>query len=779
MSAFLKILDQILHRLLPKLEVSAGPETFLAATLRGVVQGDKGWLKIGNRIVPLESGPDGLSARFLTRPGPKLVIAWLAPARGATARPVAARLVRISSQRPATSSRVTVIVPCYNHAAYLPRRLASIYGQTRQPDEIILLDDASTDDSAAILARQASEDPMPGRTRFLPNSRNSGGPFAQWARGLRAATGDYVWIAESDDWCDADFLERILPAFGDPAVQLAQGLPAFVDADGAPADQSLDRMMRGLPIARRWRRSGVMPAHQAVNSGLAARNLVPNASAVVFRRPSSGLALLEDPDWATLRICGDWMFYLHLLRGGKIAFVREARSYYRVHAASTSRLAQRELRYLNEHAAVARVLAATYAVRPEMDARRLALLERQHARRHPDAPFPAGIAVPPAPSEPRRPAVLVALHSSARGGAESFAVRLAVALRALGCAVTLLDIAPAGGEPLARPADLPLVHAPNAGPRELARLLIDFGVEWISTHHALADLALARARARLPRASRPLLFCTHHGYYHLDAGLLFSRRRLFVAQVDLWIHVATRGREPLELAGIVPPGRALKLPAAAPVAVAPPVPRAALDLPPEAFVVCVASRALPEKGWRESIAAVRLAREKTGADIRLILAGAGPMHDQLRSEGAPAFVRLLGHRSDIPSLFAACDLGLLATTYAGESCPLCVVECLAAGRPVVVTSVGDTPSMLTAPDGTIAGALVHRGESFVPDLAAAVATLATDADAYRLAASVARVCAERHDIDKVAASYLAAYREHMSAGAAGAVRTCVGPQTAG
>ena len=100
------------------------------------------------------------------------------------------------AKRRAQEPLVSVIVPNYNHEKYLPARLRSITEQTYQNVEIILLDDASTDGSRAILEKFSSEE---SRARFLPNSQNSGSTFKQWRKGLLHARGKYVWIAESDD----------------------------------------------------------------------------------------------------------------------------------------------------------------------------------------------------------------------------------------------------------------------------------------------------------------------------------------------------------------------------------------------------------------------------------------------------------------------------------------------------------------------------------------------------------------------------------------------------
>src|SRR6266851_10178053 len=100
---------------------------------------------------------------------------------------------------------VSIIVPNYNHARYLRRRIDSILSQTYQDFELILLDDSSTDNSREIL--DSYRDNPKVRIEF--NAKNSGSPFKQWNKGVGLAHGKYVWIAESDDYADEHLLEKL------------------------------------------------------------------------------------------------------------------------------------------------------------------------------------------------------------------------------------------------------------------------------------------------------------------------------------------------------------------------------------------------------------------------------------------------------------------------------------------------------------------------------------------------------------------------------------------
>src|ERR1700735_1956185 len=124
--------------------------------------------------------------------------------------------------------QVSVIVPNYNHARFLQKRIESVLRQTFQDFDLILLDDSSTDDSRSILSSYA-RDP---RVTIEFNEANSGSTFRQWNKGVRLARGKYVWIAESDDYADERFLERLTAVLeGDAKIAFAYCRSWSVSAD--------------------------------------------------------------------------------------------------------------------------------------------------------------------------------------------------------------------------------------------------------------------------------------------------------------------------------------------------------------------------------------------------------------------------------------------------------------------------------------------------------------------------------------------------------------------
>lgn len=221
---------------------------------------------------------------------------------------------------------VSVVVPNYNHARYLPRRLETILAQTFSDFEVILLDDASTDHSHAVIAPYLS-DP---RIRFHPGATNSGSPFAQWNRGVALARGEFVWIAESDDYADPHLLESLVALLrAAPNVGIAYCQSWRVDEDGRVEGSMSDDVV-GLD-AQRWQHPFVADGREECRRFLLWKNTLPNASAVVFRREvflRAGGAPLH------LRLAGDWLTWVRMLLLSDVAFTPEPLNYFRQHGAS-------------------------------------------------------------------------------------------------------------------------------------------------------------------------------------------------------------------------------------------------------------------------------------------------------------------------------------------------------------------------------------------------------------------------------------------------------------
>ena len=97
----------------------------------------------------------------------------------------------------------SVLISIYNHANWLKERIDSVLQQEFEDFEVIILDNHSTDGSVAIIEQYRSH---PKVTHIVLNEQNSGRPVTQWQLGVKLAKGNWIWIAEDDDFAEPGFL---------------------------------------------------------------------------------------------------------------------------------------------------------------------------------------------------------------------------------------------------------------------------------------------------------------------------------------------------------------------------------------------------------------------------------------------------------------------------------------------------------------------------------------------------------------------------------------------
>lgn len=226
---------------------------------------------------------------------------------------------------------VSVIVPNYNHCSYLTLRIESILQQSYTHLELILLDDCSSDGSKEILETYRTD---PRVTAILFNVSNSGSTFKQWEKGLRIATGKYVWFAESDDFAAVDFLEKTVAALeeNERAVLAFTG-SQLVDAQGDKLVLDLDHYASDLPLLT------CFTSLNFLTQKMLWKNSVYNASMVLFRKTA---AANVQPSYQQFRYCGDWLFWIGICQQGEVVRVNRKLNYFRQHPNKVSPGAEKD-----------------------------------------------------------------------------------------------------------------------------------------------------------------------------------------------------------------------------------------------------------------------------------------------------------------------------------------------------------------------------------------------------------------------------------------------------
>jgi len=221
---------------------------------------------------------------------------------------------------------VSVITANYNGARHLPAAIGSVLAQTLGAVELIVVDDCSTDDSAAVVAQAAARDP---RVRLIVQPRNAG-PGAARNRAIAAARGRFVAVLDADDLMAPDRLRRLVArAEADRADIVADNPLAF--EDGAAADDGRPFLDANWFKTPRW----ISLAEVIGSSRMYARRpglgyVKPLICAVALKTAGGGYD-------ETLRIGEDYDFLLRLLaKGLRLRTEPQAGYLYRRHTASVS-----------------------------------------------------------------------------------------------------------------------------------------------------------------------------------------------------------------------------------------------------------------------------------------------------------------------------------------------------------------------------------------------------------------------------------------------------------
>jgi O-antigen biosynthesis protein len=232
---------------------------------------------------------------------------------------------------PAAIPRVSAVVPNYNYAALIASRIDNVLGQTLPVYELVVLDDASTDDSIDQIAAALHNVCVPWT--LLARASNSGSVFEQWRAGALASRGDIVWIAEADDIAGPQFLESVAAPMLDNDVVLSFCQSQQIDVNGRELAPDYRDYLTLAPT-RDWAMSYVAPGAREITECLAIMNTIPNASAVLLRREQLTAVLSDSDALAANPTCGDWLVYLRMAESGSVAYEARVLNSHRRHAES-------------------------------------------------------------------------------------------------------------------------------------------------------------------------------------------------------------------------------------------------------------------------------------------------------------------------------------------------------------------------------------------------------------------------------------------------------------
>lgn len=220
--------------------------------------------------------------------------------------------------------KVSVIIPNYNHAPFLEKRIESILNQSFQDFELLILDDCSTDFSIEIITKYKNH---PKVSHVFLNESNSGSPFGLWQYGIEKAKGEYIWIAESDDWAEDSFLKEVVSTIEKTNAELVHTNSLFFMNNEFKKNDWWDSFK-----SNNWDADYIKEGKDLLKSYGRFKCPVINVSSAVFKKES-----IKKPFYPTdYRYCGDWKFWIDVFMSGKVAFVAKPLNIVRIHKLSAT-----------------------------------------------------------------------------------------------------------------------------------------------------------------------------------------------------------------------------------------------------------------------------------------------------------------------------------------------------------------------------------------------------------------------------------------------------------
>lgn len=230
-------------------------------------------------------------------------------------------------------AKLSIILPSYNHAAFLKDRLESISNQTYKDWEAIIIDDKSTDNSVQIINDFLNSNPDFNVRYFIVNESNSGSGYFSWQKGIELAETAYIWIAETDDYSEPGFLEELVHIL-DTNDQTALAFCSSKYVEGSTIIYDSANRTKDLNTPEGEYR--IIDKEVFLNP-MPFDTYITNGSAVVFRKPETEIPAVLFQN----RLCSDIFLWSYLVQNSSFAFLNKNLNFFRRHEGSTSSYLQK------------------------------------------------------------------------------------------------------------------------------------------------------------------------------------------------------------------------------------------------------------------------------------------------------------------------------------------------------------------------------------------------------------------------------------------------------
>lgn len=235
------------------------------------------------------------------------------------------KLAKKQSKLSSNLKTISVIVPNYNYERFLYERIYSILYQQMKIDELIILDDCSTDNSKDKIIKIVEAIKPYINVTYSFNDTNSGSAYKAWYKGYNLASKDYVWIAEADDYCHPKFLKKIFQKIKrNNDIVIAYTATAHITKNGS----YINRIDNNLKKTEHWQKDYLSDGEEEFQKYFYLNCPIANISSVVIKKSDYADYFLESEN---LKQVGDWLLYTNILKHGQIAYINKELNYYRLH----------------------------------------------------------------------------------------------------------------------------------------------------------------------------------------------------------------------------------------------------------------------------------------------------------------------------------------------------------------------------------------------------------------------------------------------------------------
>lgn len=229
--------------------------------------------------------------------------------------------------------KVSVIIPNYNYAKFLYERVYSILSQDYKIYELIILDDKSTDNSETVIEEIIDKIKDYVNVKAIYNEENSGSAFKQWKKGFGEATGDYIWIAEADDFCESNLISNLVkPIINNDKIMISYCDTAFIDYKGNIMMKSIKPEI-DIQKSKHWNKSYTNNGIDEINNYSYLNNTIANVSSCIIKKGNYEDLFTRAGNY---KQAGDWLIYTDIMALGDISYVDKTLNYYRLHGNNVS-----------------------------------------------------------------------------------------------------------------------------------------------------------------------------------------------------------------------------------------------------------------------------------------------------------------------------------------------------------------------------------------------------------------------------------------------------------